>query len=122
VNDLALEILAEMRFNAAKARAYADRGGDDWHHDELIVDAVANRVREVTELATYRFPEEAKPLYPEIPWDQLARARHFYTHHYSRLDPEQLRETVTTDLPVLIHAVDVLHVPELTEEVPLPDP
>ena len=120
MSDVAIGVLAEMRHNARKALSHAARGGADWHHDELIVDAVASRVRQVAELAKYRFPAEEKEDYPEITWDALARARDFYTHHYSRLDPQQLRETVDAALPALIEAVDALHLPELTEEEPTP--
>jgi len=105
-----------MRHNAERALSHAARGGRDWQRDELVVDAVANRVRQVAELATYQFPVEEKEDYPQIPWDQLARARHFYTHHYSRLDPQQLRDTVEAALPELIRAVDALGIPGFAAE------
>jgi len=118
VSEHAIGILAEMRHNAVKARSHAARGGADWHHDELVVDAVANRVRQVAELAKHGFPADEKEDYPQIPWDLLARARDFYTHHYARLDPAQLRETVDAALPALIDAVEALRIPELTEDEP----
>jgi hypothetical protein len=43
--DPAQIALAEMLFNARRALAYARRGGARWYDDELIVDAVANRIR-----------------------------------------------------------------------------
>src|SRR5579862_6917109 len=64
-----------MRQNAAKALQHASRGGDCWQQDDLVVDAVANRVRQVTELAKYQFPDDEKSGYPQVPWDELARAR-----------------------------------------------
>ncbi len=56
MSDLARVVLAEMRDNALKAIAYADRGGERWYEDELIVDALAMRVRQLTELAKHSFP------------------------------------------------------------------
>lgn len=91
MSNFALAVLAEMRDNASKAIEYAERGGDRWEQHGLIADAVANRVRQVTELAKYAFPEDEKKDYPQVPWDELARARDFYTHHYRDLDFERLR-------------------------------
>jgi uncharacterized protein with HEPN domain len=51
---------------------------------------------------------------------RLARARDFHTHHYSRLDPEQLRETIDTALPELINAVEALNIPEIAEDEAAP--
>jgi hypothetical protein len=44
-----LVVLVEIRDNASKAIEYSQQGGDRWEENELIVDAVANRVRQVTE-------------------------------------------------------------------------
>lgn len=75
MSDLALAVLAEMRDNALKAAACADRGGERWDEDELIVDAVAMRVRQLTELAKHSFPQDEQRDYPLIPWEALGRAR-----------------------------------------------
>lgn len=115
MSELAIGILAEMRYNARIAQSHAARGGSDWHTDALIVDAVANRVRQITELAKYGFPADEKEDYPRIPWDVLARARDFYTHHYSRLDPTEFRRTVESALGELVEAIDELGIPELAE-------
>jgi len=115
VSDLAMAVLAEMRDNAFKAIAHAERGGDAWHEDELIVDAVAMRVRQVTELAKHSFPEDERPSYPQVPWDQLARARDFYTHHYRRLDADRLRVTVEGELRDLLRALDSLDLPDFED-------
>ena len=112
MSDLALVILAEMRDSASKAVEHSRRGGDRWEEDDLIVDAVANRVRQVTELAKYAFPEDEKNEYPEVPWDELARARDFYTHHYHDLDAERLRATVEGPLRDLLRVLVELDLPE----------
>lgn len=115
MSDFALAVLAEMRDNASKAIEYADRGGDRWEQDGLIADAVANRVRKVTELAKYAFPEDEKKDYPQLPWDELARARDFYTHHYRDLDFERLRGTVDGPLRELVGILVDLDLPELEQ-------
>jgi uncharacterized protein with HEPN domain len=122
MSELAVAVLAEIRDSARKALDHAARGGHDWHNDELVMDAVANRVRQVTELAKYAFPEDEKMDFPQLPWDDLARARDFYTHHYSRLDPERLRETVEGSLRDLLAKLERLEIPEFAEDDPQPGP
>ncbi|HVB78245.1 MAG TPA: HepT-like ribonuclease domain-containing protein [Candidatus Nitrosotalea sp.] len=113
MSDLALVILAEMMKDATKAIEHVDRGGDRWPEDDLIVDAVANRVRQVAELAKYQFPEDEKADYPQIPWDEIARARDFYTHHYRDLDAELLRRTVDGPLRQLVGILAAIELPAL---------
>jgi uncharacterized protein with HEPN domain len=115
MSNFALVVLAEMRDNASKAIEYAERGGDRWEQDGLIADAVANRVRQVTELAKYAFPEDEKKDYPQVPWDELARARDFYTHHYRDLDFERLRRTVDGPLRELLDILIELDLPDIEE-------
>ncbi|GAC1504847.1 MAG: hypothetical protein NVS1B3_02210 [Candidatus Dormibacteraceae bacterium] len=104
-----------MRASARKAVAYAE-GEDGWDREELIVDAVANRVSDVAELAKYQFPAEEKDTYPQIPWDDLATAREFFTHQYSRLDPDRLRELVENALPDLIEAINDLGISVMSDD------
>lgn len=115
MSELALAVLAEMRENASKAIQYARSGGESWQEDGLIADAVANRVRQVTELAKYAFPEDEKQEYGRVPWDEMARARDFYTHHYRDLDVERLRATVDGPLRDLLGILDELDLPEFGE-------
>ena len=105
-----------MRTSARKAVAYAEGAGDGWDREELVVDAIANRVSDVAELAKYQFPAEEKDTYPQLPWDDLATAREFFTHHYSRLDPDRLRELVENALPDLIEAINELGISVMTDD------
>jgi hypothetical protein len=66
------------------------------------------------------FPDAEKADYPGIPWDNLARTRDFYTHHYSRIDPTRLRETLDVSLRNLLAELDRLDIPEFLEEEPGP--
>jgi len=111
----AYECFQAMRASARKALAYAEAAGDGWDREELIVDAIANRVSEVADLAQYQFPAEEKDTYPQVPWDDLATAREFFTHQYSRLDPDRLRELVENALPDLIDAINELGISVRTE-------
>jgi uncharacterized protein with HEPN domain len=105
-----------MRASARKAVAYAEAEGDGWDREDLVVDAIANRVSEVADLAKYQFPAEEKDTYPQVPWDDLATAREFFTHQHSRLDPDRLRELVENALPDLIDAINELGIPVETDD------
>ena len=108
ISEAAYVCLQAMRASARKAIAYAEAEGDGWDREALVVDAVANRVSVVAELAKYQFPAEEKDTYPQVPWDDLATAREFLTHEYSRLDSDRLRELVENALPDLIEAINDL--------------
>ena len=116
ISEAAYVCLQAMRASARKAVEYAEGTGDGWDREELVVDAVANRVSDVAELAKYQFPAEEKDTYPQVPWDDLATAREFITHEYSRLDPDRLRELVEHALPDLIEAINDLGISVMTDD------
>jgi uncharacterized protein with HEPN domain len=116
ISEAAYVCFQAMRTSARKAVAYAEAAGDGWDREDLVVDAIANRVSDVAELAKYQFPAEEKDTYPQVPWDELASAREFVTHHYSRLDPDRLRELVEIALPDLIEAINDLGISVSTDD------
>jgi uncharacterized protein with HEPN domain len=105
-----------MRASARKAVAYAQEAGDGWDREDVVVDAIANRVSVVAELARYQFPAEEKDTYSQVPWDDLFTAREFITHEYSRLDTDRLRELVEIALPDLIEAINDLGISVETDD------
>ncbi|GAC1645217.1 MAG: hypothetical protein NVS9B11_16160 [Candidatus Dormibacteraceae bacterium] len=116
ISEAAFECFQAMRASARKAVEYAEGAGDGWDREDVVVDAVANCVSVVAELAKYQFPAEEKDTYPQLPWDDLATAREFITHEYSRLDPDRLRELVENALPELIEAINDLRIPVETDD------
>jgi uncharacterized protein with HEPN domain len=116
ISEAAYECLQAMRASARKAVEYAEGAGDGWDREELVVDAIANRVSDVAELAKYQFPAEEKDTYSQVPWDDLATAREFITHEYSRLDTDRLREFVEIALPDLIEAINDLGISVATDD------
>lgn len=40
---------------------------------------------------------------PEIPWTAMAKIRDRLSHHYHRIDPDQLWTVATTDIPALVN-------------------
>jgi uncharacterized protein with HEPN domain len=116
ISEAAYECFQAMRASARKALAYTEDAGDGWDREDLVVDAIANRVSDIADLAKYQFPAEEKDTYSQIPWDDLATAREFFTHEYSRLDAERLRELVENALPDLIEAINDLGISVVTDD------
>jgi uncharacterized protein with HEPN domain len=116
ISEAAYECFQVMRASARKALAYTEDAGDGWDREDLVVDAIANRVSDIADLAKYQFPAEEKDTYSQIPWDDLATAREFFTHEYSRLDAERLRELVENALPDLIEAINDLGISVVTDD------
>lgn len=118
ISEAAYLCFQAMRASARKAVAYAEVEGDGWDREELVVDAIANRVTDVADLAKYQFPAEEKDTYPQVPWDDLATAREFFTREYTRLDSDRLRELVESALPDLIEAINDLGISVAIEDDP----
>ena len=118
ISEAAYGCFQAMRASARKAVAYAEEAGDGWDREEVVVDAIANRVTDVAELAKFQFPAEEKDTYPQVPWDELASAREFFTHEYTRLDSDRLRELVENALPDLIEAINELGISVGTDDDP----
>ena len=107
MNARVIATLRLMRENAAKALEYA-KAHPQWSSDELVVDAIAKRVEQVSELAKYRLPRALRGDYPEIPWDQIAGMRDRLVHDYTNLEIDLLVAVVADDLPELIAIIDGL--------------
>jgi uncharacterized protein with HEPN domain len=118
ISEAAYVCFQAMRASARKGVAYAEEAGDGWDREELVVDAVANRVSQVAEFAKYQFPAEEKDSYPQVPWDDLASAREFFTREYTRLDSDRLRELVESALPELIEAINELGISVVIDDDP----
>jgi uncharacterized protein with HEPN domain len=106
------QALARMLANARQALKYVKRAGPEWPNDQFAVDAIAARVREVLEVAKYRVLDTDRDAYPLIPWREMIRARDLLTHHYDRLDIDELQKIIDRSLPELIRQLAQLDLPE----------
>ena len=100
----ALEAIAE---HAHRASRYADEGGETWYLDDRTVDAVALRVEQLGEAAK-QVSEKVRARHRGLPWAHMTRLRDLIAHHYGRIDPERLRDTIEGDLPGLIEGVEAI--------------
>lgn len=58
--------------------------------------------------AVYMLTKEYRNAHNEVNWDDIERMRHVLVHGYYRIRPEQLWETVQTDIPELKPIIDRL--------------
>lgn len=90
-----------------QAQTLVARGHHAFLEDEalpLAFEALVNRVGDLAKRLTAADPVRfSQPI-----WRAAARTRDFVVHHYDRIDPEVLWETVSTSLPALRDAAIAL--------------
>jgi len=58
--------------------------------------------------AVYMLTKEYRISHNEVNWDDIERMRHVLVHGYYKIRPEQLWETIQTDIPELKPRIDQL--------------
>ena len=83
---------------------------DGMERDAFEVDAKTLRAVErnlsIIGEAASQVSEECRQGLPELPWRQIVGMRHLLVHRYFNVDTQHLWEVASTDLPVLITAVE----------------
>ena len=51
-------------------------------------------------------PLETRQQYPAIPWRDIIGMRNLLVHEYFRIDHDIVWQTVTVELPALVHALE----------------
>lgn len=77
------------------------RAIDALEKDPMLFFAVVKNIEIVGE-AAYKLTEMFKARYPEIPWRHIIAMRHILVHGYYQIEPEQLYNVYSEDLPILL--------------------
>lgn len=104
--------LLDILLAACDVRSYVE--GFDFERfqsSELHQDAVVRKLEVIGEAAK-RVSEEMKVSVPGIPWRKIAGMRDRLIHEYSRIDLEEVWDTVQNGIPELIDKVEPLVPPE----------
>ena len=100
--------LRHIRDAAREALSFlAGRSRADLGHDRMLYRAVLSCLAEIGEAASKLTPGAWGAL-PAVPWRQIVGMRNRLVHGYYEVDRDIVWQTVTTDLPPLVAALDEL--------------
>lgn len=80
-------------------------------NDEILTDSVMFRLIQVSENSD-KLTEDFKSLHSNIPWRAMKGMRNRIVHEYGNVDLAVIYNTVKTDLPVILRALE-----EITEKL-----
>jgi uncharacterized protein with HEPN domain len=72
--------------------------------DTRTADAVERNLQVIGD-AVKAIPADIQAMAPDVPWSLLARFRDVVTHAYFRLDPAELWNVATVEMPEIVIAV-----------------
>lgn len=72
--------------------------------DKMLFFAVVKNIEIIGE-AAYMLSKEFQDNHPLTPWKQIIRMRHILVHGYFQIEPEQLYNVYTEDLPILLKQI-----------------
>ncbi|MFN8448857.1 MAG: DUF86 domain-containing protein [Anaerolineae bacterium] len=105
-NDLAR--LIHIRDAAQKAqRAVEGKTRESLEDDEVLVLALIATLAIMGEAAS-NLTESFRETHPQIPWALMIGTRHRVVHAYYEVDLDIIWDTVTKNLPSLLHRLDDL--------------
>ena len=77
-----------------------DIGAEDVWSSSLI-----GNISQIGELAKQQLSNETKQRLSTIPWNDIARTRDRFVHHYSSISTETLEEIAKVDVPSVKHEI-----------------
>lgn len=86
---------------AVEEIAYITERGKTAFDADIALRRAIERCLEILGEAAKAVTLELRDAHPEIPWSDLAKVRDRLTHHYHRVDREQLWNISTVDVPAI---------------------
>lgn len=74
---------------------------------DVVVRRALERCLEIIGEASKGLTEEVRSAIPGVPWSEVVRLRDRLSHHYHRVDPDELWATAERDVPRLLAALAV---------------
>ncbi len=78
-----------------------------FEQDQMRIDAVV-RCFEILGEAAKRLKTEFREAHPEVEWHSAAKMRDYVIHHYDKVKPHRIWETVQDDIPPMIEQLETL--------------
>ncbi len=94
--------LADMLMAAEEINDITARGRTPFDTDVALRRAV-ERCLEIIGEAAKAVSDDLRAQQSEVPWTSMAKIRDRLSHHYHRIDPDQLWTVATTDIPALVN-------------------
>jgi uncharacterized protein with HEPN domain len=107
-NEYLIDIVESGKLTAAYVRG---KTKEDFEADVQCQDAVIRRLEIIGEAAR-RLSAETQATYPQLPWRAMTQMRNLVIHQYDDVDLTIVWDTVQTDLPPLIAALEQIIPPE----------
>jgi uncharacterized protein with HEPN domain len=107
-NEYLIDIVESGKLTAAYVRG---KTKEDFEADVQCQDAVIRRLEIIGEAAR-RLSAETQATYPQLPWRAMTQMRNLVIHQYDDVDLTIVWDTVQTDLPPLIAALEQITPPE----------
>jgi len=80
---------------------------DDFSKNEVLVDSMVFRLIQISELSK-NLTEEYKDCNDSIPWSDITALRNRLVHDYGNVDMTIVFNTLSTDIPELKSAMEIL--------------
>ncbi len=90
-----------MAMAADEIASIVERGRGAFETDIVLRRAV-ERCLEIMGEAAKAVSVEFTAAHPEVPWSDLAKVRDRLSHHYHRVDPDQLWTMASVDVPMVL--------------------
>ena len=94
-----------MLSHAREAVALLGNSSRDDLAGQRMLQLALTRLVEIIEEAANRVSQPTQARHPEVPWPRIISMRNRLVHGYDVIDFDLLSDTVTTDLPPLIDAL-----------------
>jgi uncharacterized protein with HEPN domain len=94
-----VEAAGQVAELVARGRAAFDR--------DFAVRLAVERLLEIIGEAASRLSDEARAVRPSVPWKDVARLRIVLAHHYQRVDPDQVWQIASVEVPELLRQLGV---------------
>lgn len=105
--------LQDMLSHANEAVTLLNDKSREEFSEERVLQLALTRLVEIVGEAANRVTDDTRQLHPEIPWHRIVGMRNRLIHGYDVIDYNVLWDTVTSDLPPLIAALDkIVHASE----------
>ena len=87
---------------------------EDAKSDPVVYFGLVKHVEIIGE-AVYKLTREFRDAHPELNWADIERMRHVLVHGYYKIRPNQLWETIITDIPEMKPIIEQLILLEKSE-------